>query len=289
MDSTSVLRTQIMYLLAEYGFLTPHQVAKLTGCHIKSAYRAISVLEELGICGAVKLGSTRQMFGTHKTNHLTVRGANIVADDQSTPIEKVRHPKANEVFIKTNFFHTNYTVDMMMSMDKWLSSNSIGLIFRDVYFDKVGSQRNGGTLRGKTRVESVDKQLIIDPDIIFAYQDDKERMFLLEVANGVDTLRFTNQIRNYLLGIYGKHIVYKYRNSGNPFNIYPRLLVAFEFANAMKSVINRLLKRQYADSFERLDEFIFFGVQSEIKEDWANSWVNLHGEKVNLFQKATLE
>lgn len=52
MDSISALRTKIMFLLGEYGFLTPLQISNLTSCHIKSAYRAINVLEELGICSS---------------------------------------------------------------------------------------------------------------------------------------------------------------------------------------------------------------------------------------------
>ncbi|GEM_PF-4266585 len=92
----------------------------------------------------------------------------------------------------------------MIAFDEWVNTTKHVKLFFDVYFDTVGSQRDKskGTLKRMTRVD-LDLENFIDPDGIFAYQDDLVvRLFTLEVANGQDSKRVIEQIKKNLFASY---------------------------------------------------------------------------------------
>ena len=279
----SPIQEKILTSLGKYKFLTSQQALTLVGNKsIQTIYNEVRALRERGFLDSVIYGGVSKTGTLAKFHYLTPKGAKIVADIESVILDKVKFPKSTNTLVKNDFFHRIYTIDLMIAYDRWIHEAGHDPLFFDVYFDKIGSQRrqDEGALKGKTRVD-IGKENFIDPDGIFAFRTiQKEQLYVLEVANGLDTKRIIQQIRNVIFACYQGHISEKYQ-----IKVTPKLLVAFEHPSTLKSVQARAKQDEYLDNFDGLDDYLFLGLQSEIKEAWHSSWQNIHGKKVRIWNQ----
>lgn len=144
----------------------------------------------------------------------------------------------------------------------------------------MGSQRDKseGALRSKTRLD-LDRQHFIDPDGIFAYQTDSgTRLFVLEVANGMDSKRVVEQIARNLFASY-KGLV------GDKYSIQQTaaILVVFERPELLKGTLQKVATDPQLRRFEGMDKYLYFNLQESTKVNWASKWVNVHGEVTGVF------
>ena len=275
------IQESILKALGKYKFLTSQQLWKLVGnksLHV--IYNDLKVLKERGFSDCIVYGGVSRSGTMAKLHYLTSKGARVTADIEGINIEQVKHPKSTNTLVKNDFFHRIFTIDMMIAFDGWIAGTEYEVIFFDVYFDKTGSQRkqDDGALKGKTRVE-IGKNNFIDPDGIFLYRTkQKNELRILEVANGLDSKRIIQQIKNVVFASYQGHISEKYK-----VRTTPKILIAFEQPSTMQAVMKRLRTDDYLGDFESLDNYLFFALQSEARENWAESWQDISGNTANIW------
>ena len=255
---------------------------KLVGSkNIQTIYNDLRSLKERGFVDCIVYGGVTKSGTMHKLHYLTTKGAGVVAEVLGIELSKVKYPKSTNTLVKNDFFHRIFTIDAMISFDSWSDDFDRDVLFFDVYFDKVGSQRGGsvGTLRTKTRVQT-GPDTYIDPDGIFAYTggDDKERLFALEVANGVDTKRIVKQLREVVFASYQGFIAEKHKIKATA-----KILIIFEHESTLQAVISRVASDEYLNRFEGLKEYVFVGTHSQVSQDWRGSWRNIEGKAVKPF------
>jgi hypothetical protein len=275
------IQESILKALGKYKFLTSQQLWKLVGnksLHV--IYNDLKVLKERGFSDYIVYGGVSRSGTMAKLHYLTSKGARVTADIEGVSIDQVKYPKSTNTLVKNDFFHRIFTIDMMIAFDKWIAGTEHEPIFFDVYFDKTGSQRKQeeGALKGKTRVE-IGKNNFIDPDGIFLYRtNQKDELRILEVANGLDSKRIMQQIRNVVFASYQGYVSEKYKVLTTP-----KILIAFEKDSTMQAVISRIRVDNYLDSFENLNDYLFFALQSEAKETWSDGWKDISGGTASIW------
>lgn len=275
------IQERILKALGKYKFLTSHQAWRLTGNKsLKTIYNEIKTLRDRKFVDCIVYGGVTKSGTMAKLNYLTSKGARVVADIEGIGIDQVIYPKSTNTMVKNDFFHRLYTIDLMIAFDEWIARMDYETVFFDTYFYKTGSQRkqDGGTLKGKTRVEMGDNSFV-DPDGIFLFRTKQTNfLYILEVANGLDTKRIVHQIRNVVFATYQGYVSEKYK-----LQVTPKILVAFEKQSTMQSVMQRVVSDEYLVKFEGLHDYLFFALQSEAKEQWAESWRDISGNSSNIW------
>lgn len=277
----SPIQESILRGLGKYKFLTSHQAWKLIGNKsLQTIYNDLRVLKERGFVDCIVYGGVSRSGTMAKLYYLTTKGANVCADMEGINADQVKFPKSTNTLVKNDFFHRIYTIDLMISLHHWLNQTDKDLMFLDVYFDKTGSQRkqNEGALKGKTRV-NIGNDSFIDPDMIFMYRTkQKESLFVLEVANGLDSKRIVQQIKNVVVASYQGHVSEKYG-----LRTTPKVLVAFEHEGTMKAVMGRVKTDEYLENFDELEEYLFFTLQEKTKGNWLDGWATLSNTSKSIF------
>lgn len=282
MLTISPIQSEILRGLWTYKFLTAQQLLKLSnGRHLQSIYAELRVLREKNIIGAIVYWGVSRTWTLQKLHYLTPKGACIVGEIRRVDLDEVRYPKSTNTLVKNDFVHRINTIDLWIAYDMRIANSQFDPLFFDVYFDTVGSQRwkKPTPLQGKTRIKVANSDVVIDPDAVFAYDDTEElRLFVLEVANGHDTLRIINQVENIVFAMYCWAISDKYKLEKTPY-----LLFAFEHISTQKAVMEQVLKNPYLIHFNKLTDYLFFSNIETIKNDRINSRINANGESIHGF------
>lgn len=270
------IQESLLKALGKYKFLTSHQAWRLVGNkNIQTIYNDLKVLRDRGFVDCIVYGGVSRSGTMAKLNYLTSKGAKVTADIEGIHLDEVKYPKSTNTLVKNDFFHRIFTIDLMIAFDEWIETTEHQRVFFDVYFDKTGSQRKQeeGSLKGKTRVET-GKNLFIDPDGIFLFRTkQKYELCLLEVANGLDSKRILQQIRNVVFASYQGLVSEKYQ-----IQTTPRILIAFEMESTMQAVMKRVRADEYLENFEELEKYLFFGLQSLVKNKWTDGWLDMAGK-----------
>ena len=277
----SPIQEGILKALGRYKFLTSKQAWKLIGNkNLQTIYNDLRTLRERGFVDCIVYGGVSKSGTMEKLNYLTSKGAKVTAEIDGKNIDQVRHPKSTNTLVKNDFFHRIYTIDLMIAFDAWAEKNEHETIFFDTYFHKTGSQRkqNDGPLKGKTRVE-IGSNNFIDPDGIFLFRtQQKEHLQILEVANGLDSKRIIQQIRNVVYASYQGYVSEKYKVKTGP-----KILIAFERESTMKAVIQRIGLDEYLRNFDDLSKYLFFALQEDARDGWEECWHDVAGNKVSVW------
>ena len=271
----------LLRLLARYGFLTIQQIVRVSGYSIKTAYKYFPLLKEKGYCKAVTTETAKT-----EIHYLTPKGARVIADHNEVSLDEVKHLKSDSTVFSSDFYHRIRTVDLLITFHQWIERKEYELVTWDVYFDKVGSQKKDGSLRPKTRVQ-IGETSFVDPDVIFAYITPKsECIAIVEVARGHETKLALKKIRKTMFAIYQMdhpYITEKYKTEYNSFDITPKFLISFENESLMKSTMRAVSRDVYMKRFNRLNELLFFGLHSQVMNDWESNWHSLDGKLTNPF------
>jgi hypothetical protein len=267
------IQEKILRQLADYKFLTVEQLKRLLKVnHKNSIYQPVQILSEKGFVEALIYGAVSRVGTSQKLHFLTAKGAKIVGSFPE--IDKIRYPKSHSTMVKNDFYHRIHTVDTQISFYSWVEENNFIASFFDVYFDTIGSQKGQGiNSRSITRID-FNGNVYIVPDSIFCFDTPQEKnLCVLEIANGRDTGRVLKQIDKNLEAIYNGLVSDKYQIKKSP-----TLLIAFEHIEHQKGVMKAVKEGVLMKKFEDLPTSLFFGLQENIRTDWAKSWVNINGE-----------
>lgn len=277
-------------------FFTPQQIAILTNLG-KFKYLTVGHFVQLGIGSSVRLIrdnlkilrerklTERMSFGTipikgrfQDLNFLTEKGARVLIESLELEPDQVKHPSRASTFFKNDYLHRVSTIDTMISFSQWADKNGYIIDFFDTYYDKVGSQRATETgVQSRTRLDLPNGKNI-SPDAIIKYEaKGKNYLFCLEVYNGKDTKRVTEQIRKLTYATFEGIPSKKYdHNKAN------RNLILFEFDDYKRFAIDRIKNDPYLTQFEGLEQLFLFKSIEQAKNDFGGLWTKLDGKLVDL-------
>lgn len=279
MDFFTPQQTAILTSIAKYKYLTVNHFKAL---NIGSSDRLIR--ENLKILRDRKL-TEKMSFGTipikgrfQDLHFLTEKGAKMLIENLNLEPEEVKHPSRASTFFKNDYLHRVSTIDLMISFNQWTEKNDYIIDFFETYYDKVGSQRATETgVQSRTRLDLPNGQNI-SPDAIIKYEaNGKNYLFCLEVYNGKDTKRVTEQIRKLTYATFEGIPSKKYNHDKTNRN-----LILFEFDEYKNYAIDRIKKDPYLNQFEGLEQLFFFASLETHKVDFGTNWLTMDGINLKL-------
>jgi hypothetical protein len=168
---------------------------------------------------------------------------------------------------------------LLIAFEAWLNRKEFELIAWDTYFDKTGNQKKSGDLKPKTRVQTGESSYV-DPDAIFAYvTDNGQKITLIETSRGKETKLVLEKIRKTMFAIYEGKVSEKYKTKTHKFAVTPKFLISFETESLMKSTMAAVNRDIYMKRFDRLNDFLFFGLHSKVVSNWEINWYTVDGKQ----------
>lgn len=279
MQYLSPQQIKILLALAKYKYLTMGQfVALEIGKDKEFIRKNLALLRDRKLSDRMTFGIVPSKGKQEDIHYLTEKGAKeLLANTDLTP-DKVRHPSRSSTFFKNDYLHRVSTVDIMIGFNKWADIHKIEIDFFETYFDKVGSQRGTETgIQNKTRLDLPNGQSI-SPDAVIKYKTPGDHfLFCIEVYNGRDTKRVTEQIRKLMYATFEGIPSQKYgHNKAN------RNLIIFEYDSYKQMAIERIKKDPYLSQFDGLEKFLLFNSTDQAKKDFGSSWSDLNKNLVAL-------
>lgn len=279
MDFFTPQQTAILTSIAKYKYLTVnHFKALKIGSSDRLIRDNLKILRERKLTEKMSFGTIPIKGRFQDLHFLTERGAKMLIENLNLEPEEVKHPSRASTFFKNDYLHRVSTIDLMISFNQWTEKNGYIIDFFDTYFDKVGSQRATETgVQSKTRFDLPNGQNI-SPDAVVKYEaNGKNYLFCLEVYNGKDTKRVTEQIRKLTYATFEGIPSKKYNH-----NKTNRNLILFEFDDYKDYAIDRIKKDAYLSQFEGLEQLFFFASIETQKIDFGTNWIDLNGKNRNL-------
>lgn len=171
--------------------------------------------------------------------------------------------------------HRLHFVDFHIALRRWLAQEEQEPEFFHCYFDKVGAQRRkDAPLQGKTRV-SIGERVIL-PDGIFRFErGGKSRLCAVEIHNGVDTKKITEQLKRHITALEQGAISDKYQHRAANF-----VLSVYENAATLNLARKRLAQEPHFSEFSPL---FHFNTIENIKRGFPFGWILASGEASTLF------
>lgn len=279
MDFFSPQQSKILLSLAKYKYLTISQFLRLEIGKDKEFIRKnLSLLREKKLTDRMTFGLVPAKGKFEDIHFLTERGAKEVLANTDLHPDQVKHPSRASTFFKNDYLHRVSTVDVMIAFNQWADGQGYQVDFFDTYFDKVGSQKGSKEgIKSKTRFDLPNGQNI-SPDGIIKYTTaNNSFLFCLEVYNGKDTKRVTEQIRKLAYATFEGIPSEKYgHNKAN------RNLIVFQYDTYMKTAIERIKQDPYLRHFDGLERFFLFNSIDHTKKDFGLPWTDLNGQLIDL-------
>jgi hypothetical protein len=279
MQSVAPQQINILLALAKYKYLTMSQFLALRIGEDKEHIRKnLALFRDKKLTDRMKFGLIPGKGTQEDIHFLTEKGAKELLNNMDLDPEQVRHPSRSATFFKNDYFHRVYTVDVMIAFNQWADRQGYEVDLFETYFDKVGSQRaSTGGVQSKTRLDLPNGKNI-SPDGVLKYQTPNNGfLYCLEVYNGKDTKRVTEQIRKLTYATFEGIPSQKYEH-----NKANRNLIIFQFDNYRKTAIDRIREDPYLSQFEGLEKFFLFNSVAQTKNDFGKNWTTLDGQTVDL-------
>jgi hypothetical protein len=279
MDFFSPQQTKILLSLAKYKYLTISQFLSLEVGKDKEFIRKnLSLLREKRFTDRMTFGLIPAKGKFEDIHFLTERGAKEILTNTDLQPDQVRHPSRASTFFKNDYLHRVSTVDIMIAFNVWADGQGYQVDFFDTYFDKVGSQKASKQgIQSKTRFDLPNGQNI-SPDGIIKYSTaNNSFLYCLEVYNGKDTKRVTEQIRKLAYATFEGIPSEKYgHDKAN------RNLIVFQYDTYKQTAIERIKQDPYLSQFDGLERFFLFNSVDSAKKNFGQSWSDLDGNLIDL-------
>jgi hypothetical protein len=279
MDFFSPQQTKILLSLAKYKYLTISQFLSLEVGKDKEFIRKnLSLLREKRLTDRMTFGLIPAKGKFEDIHFLTERGAKEILSNTDLQPDQVRHPSRASTFFKNDYLHRVSTVDIMIAFNVWADGQGYQVDFFDTYFDKVGSQKASKQgIQSKTRFDLPNGQNI-SPDGIIKYSTaNNSFLYCLEVYNGKDTKRVTEQIRKLAYATFEGIPSEKYgHDKAN------RNLIVFQYDTYKQTAIERIKQDPYLSQFDGLERFFLFNSVDSAKKNFGQSWSDLDGNLIDL-------
>jgi hypothetical protein len=279
MDFFTPQQTKILLSLAKYKYLTISQFLSLEVGKDKEFIRKnLSLLREKRLTDRMTFGLIPAKGKFEDIHFLTERGAKEILSNTDLQPDQVRHPSRASTFFKNDYLHRVSTVDIMIAFNVWADGQGYQVDFFDTYFDKVGSQKASKQgIQSKTRFDLPNGQNI-SPDGIIKYSTaNNSFLYCLEVYNGKDTKRVTEQIRKLAYATFEGIPSEKYgHDKAN------RNLIVFQYDTYKQTAIERIKQDPYLSQFDGLERFFLFNSVDSAKKNFGQSWSDLDGNLIDL-------
>lgn len=268
---------EILRLVNHYRFLTVPQLKRLgiagTDQSVTRMIRRFPQGKEalLGTKDYYAVGSptaprhrTRKLARIH---YLKPAGARLLQELYGLEEDELHALKSAPPFLQ-DYHHRVATIGFRIELDRFCEQRGWSVRFFHGYFDKQGANRSNQPqqprLTSRTRIPLSEGFFI--PDGIFLVEDDqgKERLFTLEVHNGLDTKRTFRQLLQHRQALAEGAVALAYG-----LKLPWRVLSVYETANALEAEARRI-----AQSGEFTGYGPYFalhtleGVQEGLNADW---------------------
>jgi hypothetical protein len=262
-------QTKILLGLAKYKFLTTSQMIQL-GVATKRS-NLTPHLQKLRNGTRPFIG--RMEFGTHPKEgrledfyYLKTKAKNALMEELQMDEKDIHIPLGTSTLFSNDYFHRKYTLDCHIAIEQVAGKRNCEVLLFERYFDKIGSNRKGGTLRAKTRIDIGKENHLIADGVFILKTPKQEELYCLEMYNGKDTKRVHKQLRQYVqaLALGSPSIKYDHKTEDGSRYRGCRVLSIFEYESCMKAVIERLEKDQ---AFANMKELFLFQELQGIKQD----------------------
>jgi hypothetical protein len=266
----------VLQVLAVYRYLTAEQMLRLavtsSPAHLYATLRTLAVrkpalLVELDFGVLPTRGRLPRLYV------LTRRGAELLMTHTDAALE-VDAPKQVSLF-NSDYFHRIACVDFHIAVRAWANAQEVTVNFFHTYYDPVPGTSRGGRLAPKTHVKLTQGALV--PDAVFALTDraSTRRLYVFEMYNGRRTERVAGQLGTYLTALSEKAL-----NKAYDYQHAVRVLLAFDSAENMRSVVERMAREP---SFTRAQGHFFFAPLDVIHARFFDGWQRFDGTPATLY------
>ncbi len=277
-------QAKILLNLAQYKFLTTSQMITLGVATQRSnlAPHLRSLKDGLRpFIDCKEFGFHPQKGRLENFYFLKRRGKQALIDGLQLHEEEILLPIGTSTIFTNDYFHRKFTLDCHIAVQTQSEAKDCELIFFERYFDKLGSNRSGGTSRAKTRINMNEERYLI-ADGVFMLQTTKQKeLYCLEVCNGRDSKRIHKQTSQYIHALVSgsPSIKYNHTNSEGQYRGF-RVLNVFEHKSCMDAVIERISKDI---AFANLGKFFYFNTMDAIKKTFFDDWKGIDRGQKKLF------
>ena len=192
--------------------------------------------------GMIDFGVIAGVGRLSRLHFLAPLGAELLTevDPDGPPAKPIEHA----VRFRNDYFHRVRTIDFHITMTEFADANGHKITLTRQYYNRL--PKHGKTLaRPSTSIDL--KPGYIDPDSIYRLTtaDDKDRLLLVEIANGHKVDRIAKKIPEYARALETRKI----NNAFEFGNKAVRVLWLFEHARTLELVQERLKNNDWAQAF----------------------------------------
>lgn len=233
-----------------------------------------------------------QSFGTipkvgklENIHYLTKYGKQALINHLGLLPSEIKIPIGTSTLFYQDYFHRKNTIDCEIAMNLRAESSNLEIPFCTRYFDTEGNNRHSKNLRSKNKFTLKGKARFLVPDMVFQIngrenniRSSQKNLFVLEMYNGHNTLRTTEQLKKHVEAIELGSI-----SDAFGVNYSHQVLVICEHQALQEAVIGRIKEDTI---FTNVKDYFLFKTFIEVKSQptrFGENWFNLKGEKVSLF------
>lgn len=280
----------VLTALAKHRYLTVKQmitlgVAKDAG-HLRKVLRGFQIVKKDPVTNKLiylpkEIGSLDYgtLVGKGRLDihyYLAKRGA--ISLEEEDP-EQIPVPYYKRVKKAANDYpHKVSTVDFRICLDQWAAKSGQTFSLFLMYFDRSQPDKNGRSYE-ITKIPLEHKN--INSDITFMLRDNNgtERLFLFEMANGMDTGRNLKQMQHYARGLDQGSINTHFDYGTKP----PRILYVFKERRLMELVQKRACEDPWLKPYQQ--HFFLKTLEDLDPDTFVDDWQRLGdtGELSSLF------
>jgi len=269
----TITQEKILQSLAEYKFLTITQFIKLgvstQKTNLSNSLKPL-VHTRRPIVGRMDFGVHPRTGRYEYMYYLKNRGKKLLIDNRIYE-ENIKLPKGSGILFSSDYYHRKFTIDYHIQCMIESKINAVDVSGFHRYFDKVGSQRKGGTLKAKTYINYTGGYIIADSSVLLTKKENS-RLYAIEVYNDKNTKRILEQLQKHRIGIKQSALCENYDvKKGH------RVLCVFTHDGIMESVMERFDAGSDSDMF-------LFKTYEQIMNSFLLGWSDLDSITYNLIE-----
>jgi len=275
----------ILEALSTYKYLNRAQCARLGIERYNSNYSkyCTPLLRRKFICMI-----DAKPYGLGFMYYLTKKGADFLANQLDTPMDKIHFVKSEPTRSPRTIFHRTYAIDCQIELALACEEEDVEIDFYDREIETLGSLKKDKQLKRKTRV-AINQGQFLEPDGIFRLLTNKgPKLYCFELENETHTKKSFAKIQKHLWALNLKSPSKKYKHEKAH-----RILMVYKDPRIMESVIAKMQKElsnigfwflfksheEAVNSFT-LSKSTYLGDSSK---HYFKNWKTIQGDRTSLY------
>lgn len=271
----SNIQEKILRELAKYKFLTAKHLLNI-GVSKNASFiqKSLKLLQNYSLIDKTDVGFIPTVGKSSNIYFLTKRGFDALIENTKLDISEIQYPKSKGGIFSNDYRHRVNTISVWIEIEKWIENTDKEMDFVDTYFQSTGNNKTENKLKAKTRLDFTNGKHI-DSDLIFRYKTAQDSfLYCLEVYNDYQTTRVLTSLKHYLTAGKEGTASRKYKHHKGF-----RILAVFEDGQTMDNAIKKL---QIDNEFQGLSKFFLFKSLQNISNGFAENWIDLNNNFINL-------